>query len=447
MNNILIISDVMLTHTGVANQSSEVAKALVNKGYKVFNLGSGGVQPNKKLIHTFQTGEQVTVYTSETLDNVPLILDLIHREKINALILVTDPHRFYQVWLNNRTIRNLVPIIYWNLWDTNLLPAPNSKKHHYNEWIYESCDSLPCISQQSTNFVKQIINNLPEIKRPKVSYIPHGSNENVFKPLSPEAVARLKQEFWNGKDFEYVVLLNGRNQTRKKICDLIYAWRLFIESLAPAQAAKCALLLHTEAVSPNGTDLNEVVAALAPNINIIIDAASRSQEQLNILYNIADVTFNVSNAEGFGLPIQESLLAGTPIAATATGGLQDSIGFQDEAGNLIQFTKDFTSNNIGTYRNHGNWSFPLFPASQSIIGSPQTPYLFDDDLSHSTILDGLLHWYRIPAKERKQRGLQGRNYCLTNQMSVKALADNFTKEVKETINNYKPCGLFELFKS
>lgn len=449
--NVLIISDSIVTNTGVANQSAEVAKALFNKGYGVFQIGVSQMEPNKKFLHTFSTGEQVTVLTDTAFDNVPLLLNVIDGFKIRAVILVTDPNRFTGIWTNARTIKNLVPIIYWNLWDTNLLPAPKSKRPHYNEWIYESCSSLPCISQQSENFVRQIISALPVERQPRVSYIPHGSNEFVFKPLAKYKVDSLRKQFFMGKDYDYVVLFNGRNQGRKKPADLIYAWNLFTQELTPEQAAKTALVLHTEPfghpTAVGSTDLNAVIHALAPDTNIYIDHIKRTQDELNTLYNLCDMTINVSNAEGFGVPVNESLLAGTPIAATVTGGLQDSIGFFDDGGNRIKFSKDFSSNNVGKYRNHGIWSYPIWPQVQEIIGSTVTPYLFNDCVTHEGIKDALCFWYELPRDERKRRGLKGREWCINEGMTATGLAESFPKEVGETIASFKKQELFELFKA
>ena len=43
------------------------------------------------------------------------------------------------------------------------------------------------------------------------------------------------------------------------------------------------------------------------------------------MYNMADVTVNISDAEGFGLSTLESLACGTPIIVNMTGGLQDQV--------------------------------------------------------------------------------------------------------------------------
>ena len=48
-----------------------------------------------------------------------------------------------------------------------------------------------------------------------------------------------------------------------------------------------------------------------------------NDEQLNWLYNIADVQMLLTSNEGWGLTLTEAILSGTPIIANVTGGMQD----------------------------------------------------------------------------------------------------------------------------
>ena len=442
---ILIISDDCRLHSGVANQSAEIIKGLYNKGYNVIQIGvSGHKIPSTKIDYKFPSGEQCTIYTSQSYDDLNLIFNIIRNDKPNCLFLFTDPHRYVQIWLNARTIRANCPIYYYSLWDTELLPHAHGKQHYLTP-IYENCDTIACISKQSENFTRQIVNKITEQDRPNVTYIPHGQDKEIYKPLPKDEVIVARDRFFQGRQYDFVALFVGRNQLRKKPADLIYAWQRWVETMPEYLARKCALICHTELDSHFGTNLLEVCGALAPNTNIFIDSESRSAEQMNVLYNMADVTFSVSNAEGFGIPTLESLLAGTPIAASVTGGLQDQIGFFDDAGMPMKFDSSFGTNAEGRYRNHGIWSYPIYPAAREIIGSTVTPYLFNDVVSHEGIMEALQYWYDTSSEERERRGERGRDFAINSNMTSRQMTHSIEQDIASTINKFTKAELFQIY--
>ena len=82
------------------------------------------------------------------------------------------------------------------------------------------------------------------------------------------------------------------------------------------------------------------------------------EEHLAAIYNMADCTINISDAEGFGLATLESLSCGTPIIANMTGGLQEQI---------TDGTNEF--------------GIPVYPVSKCIIGSQEVPYIYEDRIT------------------------------------------------------------------
>ena len=85
-----------------------------------------------------------------------------------------------------------------------------------------------------------------------------------------ENLQTFKKQFFEGKEYDFVLFFNSRNIRRKQIPDTLLAYKLFIEQLPKEKADKCALLLHTEVVTDAGTDLNAVIETLCPECNIIL---------------------------------------------------------------------------------------------------------------------------------------------------------------------------------
>jgi glycosyltransferase involved in cell wall biosynthesis len=122
--------------------------------------------------------------------------------------------------------------------------------------------------------------------------------------------------------------------------------------LPKEKADKCKFLLHTELVHEAGTDLSVVKELLFddkyPNA-IVFDTKRWSTNQLNTLYNISDCQILLTCNEGWGLTLTEAMLAGNPIIANTTGGMQDQMRFEDEKGEWFTPSPKIPSNNTGKF--------------------------------------------------------------------------------------------------
>ncbi len=128
----------------------------------------------------------------------------------------------------------------------------------------------------------------------------------------------------------------------------------------------------------------------------------------------------LTSNEGWGLTITEAILTGTPIIANTTGGMQDQMRFVDENGKWFTPSPDVPSNHRGTYKEHGEWAFPLYPATRSVQGSPPTPYIFDDRCKWEDAVDRLTEVYNLSPEERNRRGLAGREWAIGDEAGFTA---------------------------
>ena len=120
------------------------------------------------------------------------------------------------------------------------------------------------------------------------------------------------------------------------------AFRAFLDSLPEDEAKDCFLVMKTEPVTDPGTDLPKVKEYLFDekyknNVKFIF--GKLEEKYLNHLYNIADVQILLTSNEGWGLANTEAILAGTPIIANVTGGMQDQMRFVDGDGNWFPSIK------------------------------------------------------------------------------------------------------------
>ena len=337
-------------------------------------------------------------------------------------------------------------MIYLQIWDCE--PAPL-----YNANYYRSCDALLAISKQ-TKALNEVV--LGEYAKDKViKYVPHGINHEMFYPIAKDSeeyqkVQDVKEIVLKGKDFDFVVLFNSRNIRRKSIPDTILAFKHFLDGLPSEKADKCCLLLHTQAVDDNGTDLPAVIELLLgeKKDQVIFSNPGTATQYMNYLYNMSDVSILISSNEGWGLSITEAMMCGKMIIANVTGGMQDQMRFVDENGKWIEFDESFCSNHLGKYKECGEWAIPVFPSNISLQGSVPTPYIFDDRADFRDAAAAIRKVYDMTPEERERRGALGREWVLSDEskMSAVKMSENIIDAVDETLATFKPRERYEIVK-
>ena len=278
--------------------------------------------------------------------------------------------------------------------------------------------------------------------------VPHGINSDEFKPLpnGDSSVEKLKKSLLGEGEYNFIVAFNSRNAHRKHPANLILAFKSFCASIDQEQAKKCALIMHTDKVCEAGTDLVATIQAVCPEYKVVLDESRRSPEEMVAFYNLADVTANVSSNEGFGLSIAESIMCGTPVIATVTGGLQDQLGIVTDDDKPVEFNLEFGTNTTGRYKKHGVWAKPVWTKVQNLQGSPPTPYIMDDLVSYTDIADAIAYWYLHNSEKREQYGMEGRKWAMNEgEINSKNMCDQFIKAMDFTLNNFTPVKSFDIF--
>ena len=446
---ILLLADDFRLPSGIGTISKEIIFNTVQH-YDWVQLGAALQHPEAG--QAFDLSAQVAEETGIEDASVKLIpwngygdrnilFALINQEQPDAIFHFTDPR--YWTWLyalehEIKTTFN-IPLIYYSIWDD--LPYPM-----WNAPYYGSCDLIMGISKQSDNIHKEVlkqngfdvvdydndaVSGYLESNQVVTGFVPHGLNHNIFKPLESNDTAykSMFKQIKADNNVDFVVMWNNRNIRRKQPGDLVLAFKHFVDQLPEAQKSKVALLMHTQAVDENGTDLRAVAKTLAPECKIIFSEQKLSAQDLNAMYNVADVVVNIGSNEGWGLSSTEAILAGTPIINNVTGGLQDQCGFVDENEEWIRFDGEFATNHTGKYKLHGAWVKPVFPTNRSLQGSPATPYIFDDRVRFEDVADAIMYWYATPETLRDEMGYAGREWALKNGLTAEQMGQSMIKMI------------------
>jgi glycosyltransferase involved in cell wall biosynthesis len=456
---ILFLSDDIRVHSGVAIMANEIVEGTCHY-YNWVQIGAAINTPNVgSMIEFSEEMQKRTGVRDASVKIIPyngygdsrVLREVLKKEKIDAVLHFTDPR--YWIWLYQleHEIRQYIPLFFYAIWDN--IPFP-----YYNENYYRSCDWIGTISKQTYNIVKNVIRK--ETREPwQLTYVPHGINPSKFykitEPEELEDLGKMKEQLFRGKDIEFAVLYNSRNIIRKQTSDVLLAFNHFFQKLTPEEQDKTLLIMHTQPVDEAGTDLPRVIEDVMPNINVAFSNFRVDTHTLNSIYNIADVTINIASNEGFGLSTAESIMAETPIIVNVTGGLQDQCGFTDENGEYLtpekHFTKEWSTNHDGKYKNHGEWATPLFPVNSSLKGSPITPYIFDDRCDWKEAGDAMYKFYMLK-KENKEAlkilGAEGRKFMLGDGgLNSENMCNLFIQNMTIAMEKFTPRKRFTLLKA
>ena len=453
---ILLICDDIRVHSGVGT----IAREMVINTCHHFNWVqiAGAIQhPEKgKRVDLSQhtnisagiNDSSIIIYPTEGYGDASLVRQLISIEKPDAIMLFTDPRQFTWLFQMENEIRKQIPITYLNIWDD--YPAPL-----YNKAFYESCDALLAISKQ-TKLINELVLG-DKAKNKVIEYVPHGLNHHDYYPVhlshslkkdkELEELDKFRSQVFQGKEKDFVLLFNSRNIRRKMIPDTMLAFKYFLDKLPKEKADKCVFILHTEVISEHGTDLEAVRKVLFKDYPgaIVFSSSKLDNKHLNYLYNIADAQILLTSNEGWGLTLTEAILAGTPIIANVTGGMQDQMGFEDEDGNWYTPSPEIPSNHTGRYKKHGEWAFPVYPSSRSLQGSPITPYIWDDRCNPEDATVQIQKLYEMGREERKKLGAKGREWAVEKVgFTSEAMAERVINTIDELLSTWTPREKYEL---
>lgn len=346
--NILLISHFPLEGSGSGFYTKNIAKNLVGLGHNVciimpenitqieeiqgvkirpvffkkdeeikdalpFNFPCFTTHPRSNLTFNDLTEEQLGMYKNAFEKIIGDVIrefnpDIIHSGHIWILSEVASRFNIPTVITSHET-----DLIGYNKWE---------RFHKYCKDAVEKCSNIITISKSNN---EQVLNLFPNSKG-KVVQIRNGYDQTVFYNTKYDKKEILKRIGINN-EYKKIVLFSGKLVHVKGIDVLLKAAKKYEDENTLTIIAGGGVLLEELKKQTKELDLK--------NINFI---GNQTQESLNKLYNIADVSVVPSRVEGFGLVAVEALACGTPVIATNQGGLPDFIN--EKVGALVKVEDD-----------------------------------------------------------------------------------------------------------
>jgi len=366
---IFTISDHPLSPSGVGTQTKYIIEGLLKTGrYQFISFAGAMRHDDHNAQKTEQWGDDWLIFPVDGYGTQDQVRSILIQQKPDILWFMTDPRFYGWLWEIENEIRSLVPMVYYHVWDNYPYPRFNKK-------FYDSNDCVACISKVTYDIVKTVS---PTVKS---LYLPHAVDPTYFKKLDAEVVETFRQTHLNNPK-KFVFFWNNRNARRKQSGTLIFWFKEFLDKVGHDNAC---LIMHTEPKDVHGQDLEHIMYELGlTNGEIMLSRDKLPPEGMALMYNMADCTINIADAEGFGLATLESLACETPIIVNMTGGLQEQVTDGE------------------------NWfGIGLESVSKAVIGSQDVPYIFEDRLNKDDFVKALVDFYNLTAEQRAEMGHLG----------------------------------------
>lgn len=177
----------------------------------------------------------------------------------------------------------------WVVWETTTLP----------ESVLEMCDTTDYLWVPSSWGYNNLVAN--GIDPNRISIVPEGVDAQFFKP------ARRKD------NDRFRFLFVGKWETRKCVEQLVNA---FSEEFSGNKKVELVLHAHNNYI-PGFSQKSELEKIKAVNKTNIVLSGMKNKKELRRLYQSADCFVMPTRAEGWGLPILESMACGVPAIVTA----------------------------------------------------------------------------------------------------------------------------------
>jgi len=393
---IITISDHPLSPSGVGTQTKYFIEALLaTEEYEVFSIAGAIKHADYTMIVPEEYKGRWKILPVDGYGTHDLIRDLLYHEKPDCMWIMTDP-RFYQwLWNMSDEVRSVCPLVYYHVWDNYPYPT-------FNKDSYDSNDVIVSISKLTHDIINTVS---PEVES---IYLPHAVDQNLFNIKNDQRSRDLKKQIYTNTPERldnFTIFWNSRNARRKQSGSLIFWFKDFLDLIGHENAN---LVMHTDVKDPHGQDLEAILNHLGlTNGEVVFSTSKVDSETLSLFYNMADCTIAVSDAEGFGLSMLESMACGTPIICTMTGGMQDQVTDGE------------------------NWfGIGLEPSSRAIIGSQDIPWIYEDRLDGEDVVKAMLEMYNKTPQELEMLGQKALEN-VNNRFSF----DNYAKRWVEIIDN------------
>ncbi len=234
--------------------------------------------------------------------NLKYINDLIKKLNAKASILLGYPDQF--PFLTDKE-KSGIPVLLW----AQFSKPPEAE-------ALGNAIPVPLTEKTKTFLMKSGVSNIGPV-------IPHGVDTEVFHQRSDREREQIRKEY--GLQDRFVVGTVAANTRRKGFDRIIESFSIFAKKREEA-----LLLIKTDRVlSMDGADLKSLSERSGVYKRTKILDGDFDERKLSQIYAIMDVYLNLSEWEGFCIPVIEAMACGIPIITHPVQGPVEIVPYQD----------------------------------------------------------------------------------------------------------------------
>jgi glycosyltransferase involved in cell wall biosynthesis len=311
-DRILWLSPSPYLNTGFGRASRQMLQGLYDKGFDVALLDLQWMAYPRRMLKQ-ELGFEARIYPANRME---YILRAVEEFKPHALIA------FGSIWVEPyRSLAKLMRDKYQSIKVAYYAPIEYITMSEFFMDILVGAHMAIFPSRIAVKLFGHHIN--PE----HLAYVPHGVDPKVFRRLKPEEMVDARDPDPSSFKFLFV----ARNNLRKEHAVLMLAYRLLPSKLRRESMLMLFTPLQEMTPSANGFVPGWDIVRIARKYGVADRVISYNllaypewnlpDEELNKIYNLADVYVHPSSGEGFGIPIVEAMAAERPVIATANSAM------------------------------------------------------------------------------------------------------------------------------
>ena len=319
----------------------EISDALLQRGWGITQLASNHPEPLVR-------HDKIQIVDARLASNHPwgedLAIKLYWGNDFDAVLVVQDPevaHRWADGFSTARVGRQnqgrpYCPLLFY-------FPVDGP---HLDAGAFLPLSDIPVTyTQWGRDLLRDAVST--EVWE-RIRVVPHGTDTDTFRPLSPDERRRAREEVFHVYDDETFVVANvNRNTPRKDL----FRTLLTVKEL---QGKLDDVLLYLHAPEFDyGISLGAQMRCLGLTPGDVLLASEErlkwSDEHMRLVYGGADAFLTTSQREGWGLTVTEAMACGCPVVAPDYGPFREHL---DEGRgflfNPLGLTWGFPGDNRGT---------------------------------------------------------------------------------------------------